>query len=89
MGGDDQELSVYETQTDDPLDVGHALAIVAETITSDNFRRDRGKKRKRGATRGSLFIPLDILPASITHKFTPWNNLNLYPSDDRHSAISG
>ena len=87
LGDGDQELSVFETQTDDPLDVGHALAIIAETIDTKTFRRERqdqGKKRKRGATRGSLFIPLDILPASITHKYTPWNNLNFYPANDRH-----
>ena len=87
MENDQQELSVYESQTDDPLDVGHALAIIAATISSGDFRKYRGRKQKKGTTCGSLIIPRGTLPNSRSYKFTPWNNLDFSPADNRHYDI--
>ena len=78
-----RELSVYEVATIDPLDHGHALGVIAEGISQDDFHTN-AKKRKRGSTRGTLLLPEASLPRNVHLQFTPENNLNFFPANDRH-----
>lgn len=87
LEGSNSDLSVYEAATTDPLDHGHALSVIAEGIAQEDFRVT-AKKRKRGGTRGTLSIPTTSLPTSARLRFTPENNLNFFPADDRHYDLS-
>jgi hypothetical protein len=81
-------ISVYRVDTLDPLDCGHALAVVAEGISRDDFQIGRGKKRKSSCTRGSLIIPTAYLPITTSYEFTPQNNLNFCPANDHHFDLT-
>jgi hypothetical protein len=83
LEGGDTELSVYEAATTDPFDHGHALAVVAEGISQDSFRAG-ARNRARGCTRGTLLIPAVYIPQSIRRRYSPENNLNFYPANERH-----
>lgn len=87
LEGGNSNLSVYEVATTDPLDHGHALGVIAEGIAQEDFRI-AARKRKRGCTRGTLLIPTTFLPKSVRLRFTPENNLNFFPADDRHYDLS-
>lgn len=84
----DSDISVYSSDTLDPLDRGHALAVVAEGISQDNFRSSRGSKRKPSCTRGSLIIPTSCLPKTTFYDFTPENNLDFYPANQHHFDLT-
>lgn len=86
--GADSGISVYSSDTLDPLDRGHALAVVAEGISQDNFRSSRGSKRKFSCTRGSLIIPTSCLPKTTFYDFTPENNLDFYPANQHHFDLT-
>jgi hypothetical protein len=88
LDGGNAGISVYRSDTLDPLDCGHGLAVVAEGISQDDFQIDRGKKRKSSCTRGSLIIPTAYLPQTTSYEFTPQNNLNFYPANDRHFDLT-
>lgn len=88
LDGESSEISVYRADTLDPLDCGHALAVVAEGISRDDFQSGRGKKRKSSCTRGSLIIPTAYLPNTTSYEFTPQNNLNFYPANHRHFDLT-
>ena len=77
-------ISVYKADTLDPFDPGHALAVIAEGISQDDFRSTKGKKRKFSCTRGSLIIPINCLPKTTCYNFTPENNLDFYPANRHH-----
>jgi hypothetical protein len=81
-------ISVYSSDTLDPLDRGHALAVLAEGISQDNFRSSRGSKRKPSCTRGSLIIPTSCLPKTTFYDFTPENNLDFYPANQYHFDLT-
>lgn len=81
--GDVPPFSVYATKTIDPLDQGHALAVIAESIAQKEFHAS-ARQRKKGCTRGTLVIPSSSLPEDASLRFTPENNLNFFPADDRH-----
>ncbi|MGK7897894.1 MAG: hypothetical protein AB4372_30825 [Xenococcus sp. (in: cyanobacteria)] len=80
----DSDISVYDTNTLDPLDPSHAIALIAEGIAQDPFKVSKGNRRKSGCTRGSLIIPIDCLPQSTQYQFTPKGNLDFYPANYRH-----
>jgi len=84
----DSGISVYSSDTLDPLDRGHALAVVAEGISQDNFRSSKGSKRKLSCTRGSLIIPTSCLPKTTFYDFTPENNLDFYPANQHHFDLT-
>ena len=84
----DSDISVYSSDTLDPLDRGHALAVVAEGISQDSFRFSRGSKRKPSCTRGSLIIPTSCLPKTTFYDFTPENNLDFYPANQHHFDLT-
>ncbi|MEH1811528.1 MAG: hypothetical protein V7L09_03515 [Nostoc sp.] len=84
LGGEASGISTYEADTIDSFDIGHALAVVAEGINQANFHPNKGKKREKTATRGSLIIPVNCLPKTTSYEFTPENNLNFYPANHRH-----
>lgn len=88
LEGTDSGISVYSSDTLDPLDRGHALAVIAEGISQDNFRSSRGSKRKPSCTRGSLIIPTSCLPKTTFYDFTPENNLDFYPANQHHFDIT-
>jgi hypothetical protein len=69
------------------LDHGHTLGVIAGSIAQEDFRVT-ARKRKRGGTRGTLLIPTTSLPESVHLRFTPENNLNFFPADDRHYDLS-
>lgn len=81
------DLSVYEVATIDPLDHGHTLGVIAKGTAQEDFRVTT-KKQKRGGTRGTLLIPTTFLPKTARLRFTPHNNLNFFPADDRHYDLS-
>jgi len=80
-------LSVYASATADPLDLGHALGVIAEGIIQQDFQPS-AKKRAKGCTRGTLLIPINSLPTNARLQFTPQHNLNFFPADDRHYDLS-
>lgn len=84
----DSSISVYSSDTLDPLDHGHALAVIAEGISQDNFRSSKGTKRKSSCTRGSLIIPTSCLPKTTFYDFTPENNLDFYPANQHHFDLT-
>ncbi|AFY60410.1 hypothetical protein [Synechococcus sp. PCC 6312] len=86
--GVDSGISVYSSDTLDPLDYGHAFAVMAEGISQQNFRSDRGSKRKSHCTRGSLIIPTSYLPTTTNFKSTPENNLDFSPADQYHFDLT-
>lgn len=79
----DQESSVFGVLTDEPLDPGHAVAVVAESIRQDDFV----KKKSNGCTRSTIFLPADIVHSFFSIQYSPHNNLNFAPADDRHFDI--
>jgi hypothetical protein len=81
-------ISVYSSDTLDPLDRGHALAVIAEGMSQSNFRSSRGSKRKSSCTRGSLIIPISCLPKSTYYDFTPENNLDFHPANQHHFDLT-
>lgn len=83
LEGGNTDLSVYSVASIDPFDYGHALGVIAEGISQNNFRAT-ARKRKTGSTRGTLLIPVASLPESVRIRFTPENNQNFFPADDRH-----
>lgn len=85
--GKEEDLSVYATKTTDPLDQGHALSVIAESITQKEFRAT-ARQRKRGCTRGTLIIPTASLPKRVSFQLTPENNLNFFPADYHHYDLS-
>lgn len=87
LDGESSKVSVYRSDTLDPLDCGHALAVIAEGISQDDFQIGR-KKRKSSCTRGSLIIPTNYLPKTTSYEFTPQNNLNFYPANNRHFDLT-
>lgn len=88
LGGESSGISVYRADTRDPFDYGHALGVIAEGISQEDFRASRGKKRKSHCTRGSLMIPTACLPKTTSYEFTPKNNLNFYPANDYHFDLT-
>ncbi|MBE9155813.1 hypothetical protein IQ265_03045 [Nodosilinea sp. LEGE 06152] len=88
LDGADSGISVYSSATLDPLDRGHALAVVAEGMSQSNFRSSRGSKRKSSCTRGSLIIPISCLPKTTYYDFTPENNLDFYPANQHHFDLT-
>ncbi|NEP61006.1 MAG: hypothetical protein F6K31_29165 [Symploca sp. SIO2G7] len=88
LEGADSGISVYSSDTLDPLDRGHALAVVAEGMSQNNFRSSRGSKRKSSCTRGSLIIPTSCLPKTTCYDFTPENNLDFYPANQHHFDLT-
>jgi hypothetical protein len=88
LEGTNSGISVYSSDTLDPLDRGHALAVIAEGISQDNFRSSKGSKRKLSCTRGSLIIPTSYLPKTTFYNFTPENNLDFYPADRYHFDLT-
>ena len=52
-----------------------------------SFRKERSK-RKDSRKCGSLFIPIELLPSSVSYKFTPRNNLNFSPANNRHYDLN-
>ncbi len=88
LEGANSGISVYSSDTLDPLDRGHALAVIAEGISQDNFRSSRGSKRKTSCTRGSLIIPTFCLPKTTFYEFTPENNLDFYPANHHHFDLT-
>lgn len=81
-------ISVYRSDTLDPLDHGHALAVIAEGISQDNFRSSKGSKRKSSCTRGSLIVPTSCLPKTTFYNFTPENNLDFHPANQYHFDLT-
>lgn len=81
-------ISVYSSDTLDPLDRGHALAVVAESISQSNFRSNKGSKRKYSCTRGTLIIPTSCLPKTTYYDFTPEKNLDFYPANQYHFDLT-
>lgn len=81
-------ISVYSSNTLDPLDHGHALAVVAESICQPDFRITRGEKRKLNCSRGTLLIPTSCLPKSTVYEYTPKNNLDFYPANNYHYDLT-
>ena len=88
LDGADSGISVYSLDTFDPLDRGHALAVVAESMSQSDFRANRGSKRKCSCTRGSLIIPTSCLPETTCYDFTPKNNLDFYPANQYHFDLT-
>ncbi|WP_204154452.1 hypothetical protein [Leptolyngbya sp. CCY15150] len=88
LEGADSGVSVYSSATLDPLDRGHAFAVVAEGMSQSNFRSNRGSKRKSSCTRGSLIIPISCLPKTTYYDFTPKNNLEFYPANQHHFDLT-
>lgn len=88
LGGADSGISVYSSDTLDPLDRGHALAVVAEGMSQSKFRSSKGSKRKSSCTRGSLIIPTSYFPKTTDHEFTPENNLDFYPANQHHFDLT-
>ncbi|MEA5466151.1 hypothetical protein [Leptothoe sp. PORK10 BA2] len=84
----DSGVSVYSSATLDPLDHGHAFAVVAEGMSQSNFRSTKGSKRKSSCTRGSLIIPISCLPKTTYYDFTPKNNLDFYPANQHHFDLT-
>jgi hypothetical protein len=81
----DSEISVYSVDTLDSLDYGHAIAVIAEGISQEDFRSSKkGNKRKPGCTRGSLLIPATIFSGDVNIKYSPHNNLNFHPASKNH-----
>lgn len=80
-------ISVYRSDTLDPLNFGHALAVIAEGIAQDSFRASQ-RKRKSSCTRGSLLIPTACLPKTASYEFTPENNLDFYPANNHHFDLT-
>lgn len=83
LEGENSGISTYRADTLNPFDVGHALGVIAEGISQNEFRAT-AKKRKPGCTRGSLIIPVTCLPQTTHYQFTPENNLNFYPANNHH-----
>jgi len=81
-------ISVYNADTRDVFDPGHALAVIAGTISQEDFRVARGKKRKSHCSKSSLIIPVSCLSESTSYKFTPAGNLNFHPASERHFDLS-
>ncbi len=88
LEGANSGISVYSSVTLDPLDRGHALAVIAEGMSQSNFRSSRGSKRKSSCTRGSLIIPISCLPHTTYYSFTPENNLDFYPANQHHFDLT-
>jgi len=84
---DNVNISVYASATADPLDLGHALGVIAEGIIQQDFQPS-AKKRAKGCTRGTLMIPINSLPINVRLQYTPQHNLNFFPADDRHYDLS-
>lgn len=85
----DSDISVYSSDTLDPLDRGHALAVVAEGMPRKEFRSsNKGSKRKPSCTRGSLIIPTSYLPKTTYYDFTPEKNLDFYPANQHHFDLT-
>ncbi|QKQ75624.1 hypothetical protein [Nostoc sp. TCL240-02] len=76
-------ISTYNADICTPFDVGHSLAVIAEGISQKEFLVT-SKPRKSSCTRGSLIIPVSCFPKTTRYQFTPENNLNFYPANDRH-----
>jgi len=88
LEGGDLGISVYRSNTLDPLDHGHALAVIAEGMSRDDFRSGKGSKRKTECIRGTLIIPTDCLPKTTVYEFTPENNLDFYPANSYHFDLT-
>lgn len=80
-------LSVYKTATTNPLGHDHALGVIAEGIIQKDFQRN-AKNRKGGCTRGTLLIPTSLLSKNVHFQFTPNNNLNFFPANNRHYDVA-
>ena len=87
LDGESSGVSVYRVDTLDPLDHGHALAVMAEGMSQNNFRSNQ-RKRRSSCTRGSLIIPTDCLPSTTKFEFTPKNNLNFHPANSHHFDLT-
>lgn len=74
------ENSVFGSETDDPLDPGHALAVIAEGIAQKNFT----KRRKKGCARCTLFLDVESVSPFFSRRKTPENNVDFYPADNLH-----
>ena len=88
LGSESSGVSTYNADTIHPFDVGHALGVIAEGISSSDFHVSKGKKRKSTCTKGSLIIPVTCFPKTTHYEFTPKNNLNFYPANHRHFDLS-
>lgn len=78
-----ENISVYRLKVLTAFDAGHALGVIAEGITQDNFRSNKAK-RESTCSRGVLLFPVDKFKDSIRYKFTPRGNLNFYPANSYH-----
>ncbi len=87
LEGGEVGISVYSSDTLDPFDYGHALAVIAEGISQKKFRSN-SSKRETSCTRGSLIIPTDYLPKNTIYEFTPENNLDFYPANNHHFDLT-
>lgn len=87
IGEERSGISVYNTETLEPFDEGHALAVIAEGIAQNEFRAT-ANKRKPSCTRGTLIIPISCLPASTSYELTPENNLDFYPANSLHFDLT-
>lgn len=84
---DSPRISVYSSDNLDSFDLGHALAVIAESISGDKFR-SYSKRRDSHCSRGSLIIPTDSLPESVSYEFTPKGNLNFFPANNYHFDLT-
>lgn len=76
----DDDNSMFGVGTNDPLDPGHSLAVIADGIA----QRDFVSKRKTGCSRCSVLLPADQVFQMFSYRHTPHNNTNFAPADDLH-----
>ncbi len=87
LEGGNSDLSVYRTATRNPLDQDHALGVIAEGITQQDFQRN-ARKRTNGCTRETFLIPTSFLPKNARLRSTPQNNRNFFPANNKHYDLS-
>lgn len=80
LDGSDGEKSVYGVVTNDPLDPGHALAVIAEGIAQESFV----KKKKTRCSRCTVILPASEILSFFESVHTPQNNTNFSPADKLH-----
>lgn len=80
---ENEDNSVFGVLTNDPLDPGHALGLVAESISQNDFVN----KKNPTCNRCTIFLPADKVHTFFTVQHTPKNNMNFAPADERHFDI--
>jgi hypothetical protein len=96
----DSVVSVYAAATQDRFDVGHALAVVAATIASTEFGEKAHAKYRESIVAkapdpkepsrklATISIPRKLAMRFCRARFTPLENQNFSPADDRHYDLS-